>query len=490
MAGTASSATWTQRVFGHLECEVDTPAIISVTPDRVETWTRAQFAAMTSGAIGLLDESGVGEGEFVPALLSSRPMSVALLLAGALSNRPLVPLSPRLTRRELLACVERISGHVLLTEPDALDLADDLAGATGKRVRVVAEPVFGTGVLHATTDPRGVALVMHTSGTTGLPKQVWAREAQLARRAEVNGEVLGLRAGSRLAIAAVFHHVAAIGNVAVGLANGTALVMFPSFSVAAWRSLEPVSPTHTVLVPSIIETLLDADAFALPSMEVIGYGGSPIHPNTIRRVQAVTPGVDFVNLFGQTEGSPLTALSAQDHRNALAGQEVLLRSVGRATPGVELRVHQPDSSGVGEIWARGGHSFVVDQDGWQHTGDLGYLTDGYLYLVGRRGDKIIRGGENVFPLEVEQVLETHPEVREAAVVGVPDTRLGETIAGFVVPTHPDAPPDTEGLRAYCRDRLAGFKIPSSWTFVEALPRNPNGKLVRRGLAGRAAGQVE
>lgn len=477
----SSTATWTQRVVEHLELDVDTPAVISVTPDRVESWTRAEFAAMTSGAIGLLDTSGVGDGEFVPALLSSRPMSVALLLAGALSNRPLVPLAPRLTRHELLACLERIPGSVLLTEPDSIDMATDLATATGKQVRVVAESVFGTGPLRARTDPRGVALVMHTSGTTGLPKQVWVREAQLARRAEVNGGVLGLRSGSRLAIAAVFHHVAAIGNIAVGLANGSALVLFPAFSVSAWLSLEPVAPTHTVLVPSIIETLLNADAFALPSLQVIGYGGSPIHPNTMRRVQAVTPGVDFVNLFGQTEGSPLAVLSAQDHREAAAGREELLTSVGQAAPGVELQIHDPDPVGVGEVWARGRHSFVVDDDGWQHTGDLGYLADGYLYLVGRRGDKIIRGGENVFPLEVEQVLESHPGVLEAAVVGVPDARLGETIAGFVVPAHPDAPPDTEELRAYCRERLAGFKVPVAWTFTDALPRNPNGKLVRRDL---------
>ncbi|GAC1395499.1 MAG: fatty acid--CoA ligase family protein [Mycobacterium sp.] len=488
----SSTATWTQRVVEHLGQDVDAPAIISVMPDRVESWTRSEFAAMTCGAIELLDASGVGDGEFVPALLSTRPMSVALLLAGALTNRPLVPLAPRLTRRELFACVEHVNGDVLLTEPDYLDMATDLAAATGKRVHVVAEPAFATGALRARSDPNAVALVMHTSGTTGLPKQVWAREAQLARRAEVNGSALRLEVHSRLAIAAVFHHVAAIGNIAVGLANGSALVLFPAFSVSAWRGLEPVAPTHTVLVPSIIETLLNADAFALPSLEVLAYGGSPIHPNTMRRVQAVTPTADFVHLFGQTEGSPLAVLSAADHRDAAAGREELLKSVGRAAPGVELRIDDPDPEGVGEVWARGGHSFVVDDDGWQHTGDLGYLADDYLYLVGRRGDKIIRGGENVFPLEVEQVLETHPEVLEAAVVGVPDARLGETIAGFVVPVHPDAPPNTEELRAYCRERLAGFKVPVVWTFTDALPRNPNGKLVRRELIRPAAGisQVE
>jgi acyl-CoA synthetase (AMP-forming)/AMP-acid ligase II len=473
--------TWTQRVLDHLGADVDNPAVISVTPDHVETWTRADLASMTAGASDLLDHHGVAEGELVPALLSNRPMSVAILLAGALSNRPLVPLAPRLTHRELLACVERLPGGVLVTEPEWLDMATDLAAATGKQVCVLAEPVFGSAALTARSDPDGVAFVMHTSGTTGLPKQVLVREAPLARRAEVNGELLQLDSDSRFVTAALFHHVAAIGNVAVALANGAALMMFPAFSVEAWRALEAAAPTHTVLVVSVIEALLRADALALPSMRVIGYGASPIHPDTLRRVLGVMPNVDFVNLFGQTEGSPLTVLSPEDHRVAVAGREELLKSVGRAAPGVELQINDPGPDGVGEIWARCGHSFVVDDDGWQRTGDMARLVDGYVYLAGRRGDKIIRGGENVFPLEVEQVLETHPEVAEAAVVGVPDARLGETVAGFVVAAHPDTPPDTEELRAYCRERLAGFKVPVQWTFVDALPRTPNGKLLRREL---------
>jgi acyl-CoA synthetase (AMP-forming)/AMP-acid ligase II len=475
-------ATWTQRVLAHLQLDVDAPALFSVTSDGMESWTRAELASMTAGANDILDSSGVATGELVPALLSNRPMSVAVLLAGALSRRPLAPLAPRLTRRELLACVERLPGGVLLTEPEWLDMATDLAAATGKRVVVLAEPVHGSGALHARADPDGIAFVMHTSGTTGLPKQVWVKESALLRRAEVNGELLALAPGSRFATAALFHHVAAIGNIAAALANGAALVMFPAFSVPAWRAMEAAAPTHTVLVVSVIETLLGADALALPSLRVIGYGASPIHPDTLRRILTVLPEVDFVNLFGQTEGSPLTVLTADDHRLAVAGREELLKSVGRAAPGVEVRIHNPGEDGVGEIWARCAHSFVVDDDGWQRTGDMARLVDGYVYLVGRRGDKIIRGGENVFPLEVEQVLETHPAVAEAAVIGIPDARLGETIAGFVVPVHPETPPDTEELRAYCRERLAGFKVPVQWTFVDALPRNPNGKLVRRALA--------
>jgi acyl-coenzyme A synthetase/AMP-(fatty) acid ligase len=149
----------------------------------------------------------------------------------------------------------------------------------------------------------------------------------------VNGALLRLKPGARLAIAGLFQHVGGLGNIAVALANDTAIVMYPSFSVAAWRALEDVAPTHAVTVPSVIETLLAADALKLPSLQVLCYGGSPIHPGTIWRIHDVMPGVVLVELFGQTEGSPLTVLSTDDPRTALTGREELLRSVGRAVPG-------------------------------------------------------------------------------------------------------------------------------------------------------------
>ncbi|MGV0793190.1 class I adenylate-forming enzyme family protein [Mycolicibacterium sp. XJ1819] len=485
----ASDPTWSQRVLGQLRHDTHLPAVVSVTPEGTQEYSRSEFSAMTAGACAFLDDGGVAEGEQVVGLLSTRPWSIAMLLACALTNRPLAPLGHRLTRRELLACIENIAGNVILTEPEWLDMASDLAAATGRRVLVVSEPVLVDRALPEARDPDAIALVMHTSGTTGLPKQVLVTEAALAQRATVNGRLLGLEPGARFVMTALFHHIAAIGNIAVALANGATVVMFPAFSVAAWRSLEAVAPTHAVLVVSTIETLLDAGALVLPSLRVIGYGASPIHPDTLRRIQLLNPDVDFVNLFGQTEGSPLTVLSPEDHRAAVAGRPELLKSVGRAAPGVELKIHDAGPDGVGEIWARCAHSFVVDAEGWQHTGDIGRLDDeGYLYLVGRRGDKIIRGGENIYPLEVEQVLATHPGVLDAGVVGIPDRRLGETVAAVVVPADPGNPPDSEELRAFCRERLAGFKIPVQWRYVDALPRNPNGKLLRREL-GSTAGHV-
>jgi acyl-CoA synthetase (AMP-forming)/AMP-acid ligase II len=473
--------TWSARVLDGLRSNPEAPAIISVAGAAVETWTRWDLFHMAMGATDLLDAYDVRQDEYVPALLTTQPTSVAMLLGGALSRRPLAPLGPRMTERELLACIERLDGGLLLAEPEFAEKATHLAALTGRQVAILDQVTPRSGQHDFHVDPHGVAFMMHTSGTTGIPKQIPVRESALARRAEVNGALLGLEPGARLVIAGLFHHVGGVGNIAVSLANDTAMVLFPSFSVPAWRSLEAVAPTHTITVPSVIEMLLSADALNLPSMKVFCYGGSPIHPDTMRRIQDVMPDVDLIELFGQTEGSPLTVLTPEDHRAAIAGHEELLKSVGRAAPGVELRIHDPGPGGVGEVWARCAHSFLVDAEGWQHTGDIGYLADDYLYLAGRKGDKIIRGGENVFPLEVEQVLESHPGVAEAAVVGVPDQRLGEIIRAYVVAVDPASPPDPEELRVHCRERLAGFKVPAQWVFAQTLPRNAVGKILRKEL---------
>jgi acyl-CoA synthetase (AMP-forming)/AMP-acid ligase II len=153
-----------------------------------------------------------------------------------------------------------------------------------------------------------------------------------------------------------------------------------------------------------------------------------------------------------------------------------------------VRIEEPDTDGVGEVLARAGHLFKVDEAGWLHSGDLGRLdAEGYLYLVGRRGDKIIRGGENVYPIEVEQVLARHPAVRDVAVIGVPDRYWGEVVKAILVVEDRDHAPPEEELRAFCRQELAGIKVPVLWEFRDQLPRSPQGKILRRLLQQPASG---
>jgi acyl-CoA synthetase (AMP-forming)/AMP-acid ligase II len=331
--------------------------------------------------------------------------------------------------------------------------------------------------------PDSVAFVLHTSGTTGRPRPVPYRQDALAQRVRVVSSIIGLGPGTRYATMSPLHHVAGLGNHAVAIGAGACTVPVPRFSLDEWRGLAPLGVTHVLCVPTVLDLLLAEGLLAFDSLRAVQYGASPIHPETLRSALAVLPDVELANLFGQTEGSPLTCLTPTDHRRIVAdGRDDLLASVGRAVEGVELRIADPDHRGVGEVLARGAHLMRLDDDGWLHTSDLGRTDDdGFLFLAGRRADMIIRGGENVHPLEVEQALELHVTVREAAVVGVPDRRLGQEVTAFIVPADSVAGVDPAALRSHTRRLLAGFKVPSRWVVVHELPRNASGKLLRRQL---------
>ena len=243
--------------------------------------------------------------------------------------------------------------------------------------------------------------------------------------------------------------------------------------------------THATLVPPLIEAALAAGVLGLPTLECIQYGASPLHPDTARRVLEEFPQIRFVQNFGQTEGSPITTMDHDEHVEALAHAPHRLRSVGRPTQGTELRIEGATDPGngepaIGEICSRADHYFAPDPDGWLRTGDLGHQdADGFVYLVARKGDVINRGGEKVYPGEVELVIASHPRVREAAVAGAPDRRLGSTPHAWIVPVDPRNPPSPDELFAYTRERLAGFKVPHTWHVIDEIPRNPSGKVLRR-----------
>jgi acyl-CoA synthetase (AMP-forming)/AMP-acid ligase II len=448
------------------------------------TWSGRELLQHAACALDWLADAGVPEGSAVPALLDTNGEALALIAAGAAGRRPLALLGPRLTVRELRACVSRLDAPVIVAQPEFEALGRDVAEATGRSLAVVASLGTSPRSLPAPR-PADPAVILHTSGTTGAPKAVYYRHDRLARRVIVNAALQQFDHTSVFATASPFHHIAGIGNILVALGAGATVVAFPKFSVEAWRSLAGYRVTHALAVPTMVEMLLREDALAVPTLRVLQYGAAPIHPDTLRRAMAALPGVDFLDLYGQTEGSPITALTPDDHRRAAAGDEHLLQSVGRAAPGVEVRIEGADDHGVGEVTARAAHLFVSSDDGWLRTGDMGHLDDeGYLYLVGRRGDRIIRGGENVYPLEVEKVLAEHPSVAEAAVVGVADQLYGEIVKAYAAATNGDAPPTADELRTFARRQLAGFKVPAEWAFVSALPRNATGKLMRRELQDR------
>jgi acyl-CoA synthetase (AMP-forming)/AMP-acid ligase II len=274
------------------------------------------------------------------------------------------------------------------------------------------------------------------------------------------------------------------------------------------KTIQQERATRAMLVPTMLKRVIDDPDFRqynLSSLKVITYGAAPMPFEVIRKAIEVMPWARFINAFGQTEtASTITTLGPEDH--IIEGSEEekakklkrLTSSIGKPLPDVEIKIVDEEGKalppfGIGEILARGPRvmagywkdeektSQVMTLDGWLRTSDMGWMDEeGYIYLSGRADDMIIRGGENISPEEVEDVLHSHPKVEEAAVIGVPDVEWGqEPRAVVVLKTGESATP--EEMMEYCRSRLAGFKRPRSVVFIEALPRNPMGKLLRKKL---------
>jgi acyl-CoA synthetase (AMP-forming)/AMP-acid ligase II len=467
--------------WGSLVAAADPAAMAVVTGH--ESLSRAELLGLAAGGADWLDRHGVAEGTAVPALLAPVGAAFALAVGAAATGRSLAPLNPRATLRELVACAAPLARRrLIVAAAQFAGIARELADAVGARLAVLDGLTPAPRLLDLCRRPDEVVVVIHTSGTTGRPKPVPLRQGRLAARVRSFAQVVGFGPGSVFASGSPFHHVAGVGMFLTALGAGATLVCVPSFTVDGWAALEPLGVTHALLVPTMIEMLLEARRLRPGSLRSLQYGAAPIRPETVRRMRRELPGVRLTQFFGQTEGSPITALDHEAHLAAVGHDAGRLRSVGRPVNGVELSIADPDERGIGEILARGSHFFVTDHDGWLHTGDEGRVDeDGFLYLMGRKGDMIIRGGLNVYPAEVEEVLAAHPLIREAAVVGVRHDRLGEVAKAYVVAADQAAPPDAGELRRFARGQLSGYKVPDEWVFVSELPRSPAGKVLRRQL---------
>jgi acyl-CoA synthetase (AMP-forming)/AMP-acid ligase II len=259
--------------------------------------------------------------------------------------------------------------------------------------------------------------------------------------------------------------------------------------------------THAMVVPTMLGRILDvieADGAGLPSLRSLAYGGGPMPAAVVERALALLPGVNLVNAYGLTEtASTIALLGPDDHRRAFASDDPAVRarlgSVGQPLPGVEISIRDADDQPVpagerGEIWVRGEQvsgeylgGSTTDDEGWFRTRDGGYLDDeGFLFVLGRLDDVIVRGGENLSPGEIEEVLIAHPAVESAAVVGIPDAQWGERVVAAVVLT-PEASVTEDELRQHVLGTLRSARTPERIKFISELPFNENGKLLRRVL---------
>ena len=328
------------------------------------------------------------------------------------------------------------------------------------------------------------AIVLFTSGTTGLPKPVPISHAS------VMGRIRGYRqpfAAERPAATALMcvpsFHVGGILGLLFSLFGGDTTVIQPRFDAGGWLQLvERYRVNSAFLVPTMLARILDhpdLDTADLSSLARLSYGAAAAPTSLVARAMEQWPDVDFSNVFGQTETlGAYTALSPADHRDPRR-----VGSVGRPMPGVEIRIVDPDTDAdspagaVGELWVRSTQNVSA---GWLQTGDLAFQDqEGYVFPQGRRGDLINRGGEKFAPVEVAEVLRAHPAVRDVAVAGVPDDEMGHRVGALLVVEPGATQPSLEDIRAWGRDHLASFKLPEMIGYIDVLPVNELGKLPAR-----------
>jgi long-chain acyl-CoA synthetase len=429
----------------------------------------------------------------------------------------LVPLNWRLAVPELTRIVADAAAPLLVVGSAFAETASALADALPTLLRVVevGSDYARWIATHDPVDPcascaSGDTVVqMYTSGTTGVPKGVLTTHRNLAAAAETSPR-WGFDADTVSLTPLPMFHIGGIGWAFLGLWSGATTILVSEFvPEAVLDVLERERVTNAVFVPTMLQMLaavpgaVERDYSALRS---IAYGASPI-TTPVLKAALHTFRCALFGIYGLTETTGAAVqLDAADH-DPDGPREHLLRSVGRPYPWVELRIVDPLTRAacgphqVGEVWLRAPNvmagyfnrpaetAAALTADGWLRTGDGGYLDDGgYLFLTDRIKDMIVTGGENVFPVEVEEALAQHPTVDDVAVIGVPDDRWGETVKALVV-LRTGAVASADELTAFARERLAGYKLPRSVDFVSELPRTPSGKVLKRELRERFACQA-
>ena len=475
--------------------------------------TYAQLDEASNRTANALAAAGLPPGARVAYLGKDTEHLYELLVACAKAGTVLVPLNWRLAPAELAHILRDSGAQALFAEPDALDAASGPVAELAAPAAVVPVDAFSAwrdG--HSATPPERLAgpddpvLQIYTSGTTGLPKGVVLRQGSFFAVRDLMAahglDWIDWREDDRNLLSLPGYHIGGPWWFLQGLRGGATNVVLRSFVAKEVLGLISGSGiTTAILVPAMLTMLLDepgASAADFATLRKVVYGGSPIAEPLLRRCLDVM-GCEFAQIYGLTETcASAVCLPPADH---VPGSP-RLAAAGRPYPGVELKVI--DSNGdplpagaVGEVcvstpaamleyWRLPEATARTMGDGWVRTGDAGCLDeDGYLYIRDRIKDMVIVAGENIYPAEIEHALVWHPAVAEVAVVGVPDERWGERLQAFVVP-EPGQRVRPRELVLWLKERIASFKIPTRYEFVDALPRNASGKVLRRTLREQAA----
>jgi acyl-CoA synthetase (AMP-forming)/AMP-acid ligase II len=471
-------------------------------PDKI-TFSELFDAASAAGAG--IKARGV---EHVTMLdISSIAFPVALF-GSAWAGVPFVPLNYRLTGDELDALVARVAPSVLLADPERFSSLHHLADT---------QVESRTDFLHAardantakledewSTDAEDIAILLFTSGTTGAPKAAVLRHKHIVSYILSSVEFMGAAEEDALLVCVPPYHIAGIAQIASSVYSGRRIVQLPNFTAEDWiETARREKVTNAMVVPTmlarIIDVLEDEDSANLPDLRAISYGGGKMPQPIIEQAMKLFPDTNFTNAYGLTEtSSTVSVLTPEDHRDAIASDDPAIRkrltSVGQPYPTLELEIRDDEGKVCatgerGEIYVRGeqvsgeyvGKGSVLLDDGFFPTRDGGYLDEGgYLFLEGRVDDIIVRGGENISPGEIEDVMLEHAAVADVAVVGIPDEQWGEAVvAAVVLKNGKDA--SVSELQQFVKEHLRSSRTPERIDFKSELPYNETGKLLRRSV---------
>ncbi|WP_179475217.1 class I adenylate-forming enzyme family protein [Mycolicibacterium vinylchloridicum] len=424
----------------------------------------------------------------------------ALTFAAARAGIPFVPMNYRLAQHQLVDLIGQLDDPVVVADTDYLA---SVAGAA--RVNWSTDQFLEAAGGHeplprAAVPDDATAIVLFTSGTTSAPKGVVLRHHHLLSYVMQTVDFGAATEDQAALVSTPPYHIAGIGAVLSNVYSGRRMVHLPNFTPSGWLDLVRIEGvTSAMLVPTMLARVvehLDGAPAETPTLESLAYGGARMPQPVLEAALAAFADTGFVNAYGLTETSSTVAvLGPEDHRDAWRNDELRSRlgSVGRIVPGIEAEIRDESGAVLGDgetglLWVRGGQvsgdymgqASVLDENGWFPTRDRARIEEGFLYIGGRADDTIIRGGENIAPAEIEDVLVRHPGVKEIAVIGVPDDHWGESICAAIVPAG-QTEPDPDDIREFCRARLRGSRTPDSVVFVAELPKNSTGKLVRRDL---------
>ena len=476
-------------------------------PDRIGLvcdGKRWSYGALLNAARGAAEAIAASGCTHVGLLDESSEAATIALFGAALAGVPYVPLNYRLADVDLGALLKRIEPAYLIGDVGRVQrLNPDSGHQTFARADFVAKAEqLGTDASGEEREGEGIAAQIFTSGTTAAPKAALLRHANLLSYILGTVEFASASEDEAALVCVPPYHIAGIAALLSSIYAMRRIVLLPAFEPDAWLQLAASErATNAFVVPTMLSRIiLRMDAGNKPdlsSLQAVAYGGGRMPLELIERALVLFPETGFTNAYGLTEtSSTIALLGPEDHRVSHQSNDPVVRarlgSVGRPLPTVEIEIRDEDGKVLGagergEIYVRGeqvsgeyrGRS-ALDAAGWFPTRDAGYIDEeGFLFLAGRADDVIVRGGENISPGEIEDVLMTHPALAEAAAVAVPSTEWGEAVGIAVVPRPGHAAPSEDELKSLIRERLRSSRVPERVAVLDALPYNEMGKLLRR-----------